>query len=168
MILGGIIMSLAPDQLAFIEEAVKDAALVQTETGIIVSGQVAQACLESAFGRKKPGLNCYGIKIHKCPYVLGTQQFTTHEVSGSKSKVFKLGFATYATLVDCFRCHALILKKNFPTAYAAKTVEDYAKFLHYDPATRLSYATDPNYEKSIITVVNSHNLRQYDKNAANT
>lgn len=156
-------MSLAPDQIAFLNEAVADAKQVQSETGILVSGQVAQACLESSWGRRKPGNNCYGIKGHICPYVSSIQQFPTHETVDGQSKPMTLSFASYNTLADCFRCHGLILKKNFPSAYSAKTTEDYANFLHFDPVTRLSYATDADYMNKILLVVNSHNLRQYDQ-----
>jgi flagellum-specific peptidoglycan hydrolase FlgJ len=153
---------LAPDQQEFLNIAIENAKIICQETGLIVSGQVAQACLESSWGRKKPGNNCYGIKMHKCPYVSGKQDFLTHEEINGVLKPKTLSFAGYKTLADCFRCHALILKKNFPSAYTSKTPEAYAASLHFDPTTKLSYATDSHYVDSLMLVVNSHKLRQYD------
>jgi flagellum-specific peptidoglycan hydrolase FlgJ len=155
-------MSLNATQQQFFDQAITEAKLVFQETGLLISGQVAQACLESAWGSKKPQNNCFGIKAHNCAFVSAVQQFTTHENMPTGSQKLVCKFAGYKTLTDCFRCHALILRKNFPSAYTAKTPEDYAKFLFFDPVTKLKYATDPHYQTSLLTVVKSHNLTQYD------
>ena len=152
---------LSPEQSKFLQEAIDAAKAVRDTLGIIVSGQVAQSVLESGWGKKQPKFNCFGIKMHNCDYVAGVQIFLSHEKG---PKPIEEKFAAYNSLQDCFFCHAWILKRNFPHAFAAEDISSYAQFLVLDPTTKLSYAPfNKQYATEIITIANAHNLVELDR-----
>lgn len=146
----------------FLQEAIAASQKAHELYGVLVSGQVVQAVLETGWGQKIPENNCFGIKYHHCPYVMTYQDFLTHEYAKGKDIPEYLMFAGYKNIKNCFCCHALILEKNFPNAFEATNIQDYLKFLMKDPTTGLSYATDPNYAKICLEIYNSHGINKLD------
>lgn len=154
---------LPQNKLDFLNQCIEIAKRVKNEDGApIISGQVAQAVLEGAWGEHIPGNNTFGIKAHNCPFVEGSDCIGTHEYYHGVEKFENDKFSTYVDLYHCFKCHSLLLKQNYPTAYSAKEYMNYIEALHHDPVTGLSYATDPNYVRDFISVVKSHNLDRLD------
>lgn len=157
------ITMLSKSKLDYLNNCILLARRVRSEDGsILVSGQVAQAVLEGAWGEHIPGFNTFGIKEHDCPFVNGVESFGTHEFRDGVKKSEIGSFAKYEDLYHCFKCHSLLLKQHYPTAYAAKDYMEYVKALMHDPVTNLSYATDPNYIENFISVVHSHSLDKLD------
>jgi flagellum-specific peptidoglycan hydrolase FlgJ len=149
-------------QQQFLNEAIQAATQVQKSTGLLISGQVAQAAMESAWGSRAPKYNYFGIKQHTCVWTDGMQTIPTHEFKDGIMYLESLNFSTYVNMQACFQCHALILLHNFPTAYSATTTEGYIDSLMKDPITGLSYATDPSYKKLFMSIVATHNLGALD------
>lgn len=153
---------LTPEQSLFLENATAAAKAVYAKTSLMVSGQIAQAAFESAWGVRAVGNNYFGVKAHDCIYVLGAQTITTHESQHGVMRLVNAMFSSYVDMEHSFSCHALVLLHNFPSAYSAKTPRDYINALMKDPITGLSYATDPNYAKIFMSIVIAHNLSSLD------
>lgn len=153
---------LTSTQQNFLNEAIQMAQIVHKDTGLVVSGQVAQAALESAWGARAVGNNYFGIKSHVCPYVLSSQNIPTHEDKNGVMVPETDLFATYVDMEHSFRCHALLLLHNFPTAYASKNYSTYIAALMGDPITNKKYATDMQYEVLFNSIVWAHKLNLLD------
>lgn len=123
-----------------------------------VSILIAQAALESGWGRHVKGNAYFGIKSHNSKG--STTSFTTTEfINGKKT-----------TLTDSFRAYA-----NF-----GESAEDYGKFLttnpRYKPAfaqtkdplkfadalQSAGYATDPKYALKLRSIITTYYLTDYD------
>jgi flagellum-specific peptidoglycan hydrolase FlgJ len=125
---------------------------------------IAQAILESNNGKSVLAAkhnNHFGIKA-STGWTGAIATFLTWEVIKNKSVQVKANFRSYKTLWEGFADRVKFLQVNPRYAkagvFAARTPEEQAQAL-----LKAGYATDPNYPKKLIEIVNNYNLKQYDE-----
>jgi hypothetical protein len=157
--------SLTPAQ--FIAAAVPGAQAGWREFGVPASVTLAQAILESGWGRS--GLasvdkNYFGIKcfngqfgaIANGCHVYNTSECTTAGSCFSTTAAFR----TYASQTNSFRDHGNFLKVNSRYAPAFAYTKDANKFIWN--VWKAGYATDPNYYTKVTGIMAANGLYQYD------
>jgi uncharacterized protein YraI len=151
----------------FIAASVPGAQQGWREYGVPPSVTIAQAILESGWGRS--GLasvdrNYFGIKCQNGSYgkladgchVYRTQECTKAGTCFDTSASFR----TYATQAASFRDHGSFLRVNSRYAGAFKHSRDANKFIW--TVWKAGYATDPNYYTKVTGIMASHDLYRYD------
>ena len=135
------------------------------DTALFPSVKLAQAALESGWGKSVVGNNMFGIKASgsTSPYwhgesvSAGTSEYQNGAYTGTTGS-----FRKYATVSDSIRDHTWFLTHNGRYAkagvFTAKTPEEQARALQ-----NAGYATDPAYASKLISIINSYNLKEYDK-----
>lgn len=149
----------------------------QEKYNIPPSIKIAQACLESDYGRSKLALeanNLFGIK-HKSGETLTEAEsklinthisHNTREVYGGVTKRINDNFNSYNSRWASIRHHSIFLEKRisgkFNKHYAAlentNSPKDWAELLQ-----KASYSTDPKYSVKIMSIIRMYNLEMYDK-----
>lgn len=131
-------------------------------TGLFPSVCLAQAALETGWGKAAIGNNMFGIKAKGAPneYWKGCSKIvtTTEYIRGVK-KTTQLSFRTYDTVEDSIRDHnrLLLTSKRYAKVLTASSPEEQAAALQ-----SAGYATDPNYAGKLISIIKTHNLKQFD------
>lgn len=148
---------------ADISPFIKDAQYTQQTTGIPASIVLGQIILESS-GKYEGGLsglaaaakNLFGVKGKGSA---GTYYIATKEFVNGAYQTVQAGFRKYNSYSESIADHAALLQKErYAKQFAnAKTVEDYANGLQ-----KAGYATSPTYASSLLNVIKSYNLTQYD------
>ncbi|UQU68560.1 sporangiospore maturation cell wall hydrolase GsmA [Couchioplanes caeruleus] len=158
-------VSLTPDQ--FIRSSVAGAQRGWREYGVPPSVTIAQAILESGWGRS--GLasvdkNYFGIKCQNGSYgklANGCHVYRTNECTKAGDCFStSAAFRTYATQAHSFRDHGSFLRVNPRYAPAFEYTEDANKFIW--KVWKAGYATDPNYYTKVTGIMATWNLYQYD------
>ncbi|OCT10987.1 hypothetical protein A8709_04600 [Paenibacillus pectinilyticus] len=137
----------------FVEQIASAAQEDMRAFGILASVTIAQAILESGWGRYAPGNNLFGIKGS------GQLQATQEFINGKWLQIVA-GFRVYESWSDSIRDHSLLLAAN----------PRYAKVLHerdYRKASwglqQAGYATDPQYADKLIGIIEGSDLTRYDE-----
>ena len=130
---------------------------------IFPSVKMAQAALETGWGKSVKGNNMFGIKAagQKTPYWSGNSVIAnTREVIDGISGQYNLSFRAYPTVADSIRDHTYFLQgnKRYLNVFSAPTPEDQARALQ-----SAGYATDPNYAASLIKIINQYDLKKLDQ-----
>ena len=158
-------VSQTPEQ--FIKAAVPGAQLGWREYGVPASVTIAQAILESGWGRS--GLssvdrNYFGIKCQSGRYgtlANGCHEYTTQECTKEGTCFTTTAtFRTYASMGHSFRDHGNFLKVNPRYAPAFNYTKNANAFIWN--VWKAGYATDPNYYTKITTLMAQQKLYQYD------
>ena len=122
----------------------------ETVSGVPALVTLAQAALESGWGKHTPGNNFFGIKAYQGEQ--GEQILTTKEFVHGSMQTQQLAFATFATAKDCFDKHSKLLRTNFAPAF--KYVGQPISFIiSVQTDCGHKYATDPNYIKLITQLI---------------
>lgn len=132
----------------FITKALPLALEVQDRYGIPYGVCLAQAALETGWGRYVKGNNYFGIKGRG-------QDFATHEyVNGEKVYVVD-SFRAYKSMEDSFDDYGRFLstQPRYADAFKTNSPEEFAKELQ-----RAGYATDPEYANKLILIMRRWNL----------
>jgi len=134
-------------------------------TSIFPSVKMAQAALETGWGKSVPSNNLFGIKAsgQPSPYWNGDSQISnTREVIDGISGQYNLAFRSYATVADSIRDHTYFLQTNKRYTnngvFAAETPEAQCRALQ-----SAGYATDPNYASTLISVIVKYDLKRLDQ-----
>jgi flagellum-specific peptidoglycan hydrolase FlgJ len=116
------------------------------KTGVDPRLIVAQAALESGWGKSAPGNNLFGIKSHGAP---GGNVLPTTEVVNGQPVQTRDSFAAYASPADSVNGYADFINKN-PRYGAMKS----AQGLDAQVAAlgQSGYATDPNYAAKVGSI----------------
>lgn len=129
--------------------------------GPFTSVTLAQWALESAWGKLVSGrYNFFGIKANQEQITAGkfTNRWTSEEINGKYRKEIQ-PFANYDTVEEGFDAHArLLCSPHYIDCQKAQTPEEYCEALQKD-----SYATARNYAATLINIIHSNNLKQYDE-----
>lgn len=137
----------------------------QRTYGVLASITLAQAILESNWGESQLASqyhNYYGIKSHdpNNSIVLKTQEFYNGEWVTINGR-----FAVYEDVGASMRAHSLLLvngtswnPNQYARVLAATNYQQAAQALVQD-----GYATDPDYAKKIIRVVETYQLQRFDE-----
>ncbi|MEV4707993.1 sporangiospore maturation cell wall hydrolase GsmA [Actinoplanes sp. NPDC049316] len=158
-------VSLTPEQ--FIRASVGGAQRGWREYGVPPSVTIAQAILESGWGRS--GLasvdkNYFGIKCQNGSYgklANGCHVYKTNECTKAGNCFStSAAFRTYATQAHSFRDHGSFLRVNPRYAPAFEYSKDANKFIW--KVWKAGYATDPNYYTKVTGIMATWNLYQYD------
>jgi hypothetical protein len=143
---------------AFLAIAVGPARASQKATGVPASVTLAQAIIESGWGKSHMGdaWNFFGIKAH------GDEPFVvvrTREVVNGKDVFVNAKFRRFASMEDCFREHGRFLRTNprYAPAFRTADAEEFARAIH-----AAGYATDPHYSDALIGIIRENDLTQYD------
>lgn len=142
-------------------DSIRDAAILsQRETGVPASVTIAQALIES--GRGKSGLtmlahNYFGIKGDG---PAGHVLMTTREVVHGRTIFIKAPFRAYHNAAESFVDHGSFFKG--PRYHQAMMVANDAHQFAIE-IQKAGYATDPNYAKTLISVIDKFNLTRFDE-----
>ncbi|MGK5681936.1 sporangiospore maturation cell wall hydrolase GsmA [Actinoplanes sp. URMC 104] len=157
--------TLTPEQ--FVRAAVPGAQQGWREYGVPASVTIAQAILESGWGRS--GLstvdrNYFGIKCQSGRYgtlANGCHDYRTQECTKAGSCFSTVAtFRTYASMAHSFRDHGNFLRVNPRYAGAFNYTTEANSFIW--KVWKAGYATDPNYYTKVTTLMAQQKLYQYD------
>jgi flagellum-specific peptidoglycan hydrolase FlgJ/LysM repeat protein len=135
----------------------------QRRTGVPASVTLAQAILESDWGRSKltrEANNLFGIKAQSGPGSAGVYEINTWEVYGGQNATVLAGFRAYTTLADSIVDHGRWFHDNSRYWGALAVKEDPRAFAYAINAA--GYATDPAYAPKLIGLMDKFNLYAYD------
>ncbi|NQX60449.1 glycoside hydrolase family 73 protein [Paenibacillus qinlingensis] len=138
---------------AFIVQIAPAAQANMLAFGILASVTIAQAILESGWGRYAPGNNLFGIKGS------GQQQTTQEFINGKWMQIVD-GFRVYESWSDSIRDHAILLTNN-PRYAKIVNEQDYRKASR--GLQQAGYATDPHYADKLITIIEGSDLTRFDQ-----
>lgn len=149
-------------QAEFIMSAVGPAQASQRETGVPASVTIAQAALESDWGRSAlsvKGQNYFGIKALSGPGPAGVINMNTGEHLNGQDVTVNAGFRAYHNMEESFSDHGRFLKENdrYSKCFETSDPKEFARRLH-----AAGYATDPQYAAKLIKFMDKHNLYVYD------
>lgn len=143
----------------FVTEHRRAAQAAEAATGIPADFMLAQAALESGWGRRdirmadgSPSYNLFGIKAGanwKGPVA----EVTTTEYLGGRPRKVKATFRAYASAEEAFADYARLMTKNpryAPVLAQAKSAHAFAHALQ-----RAGYATDPAYGDKLARVIDT-------------
>lgn len=148
---------------AFIDRVSGDAVRSQRETGVPASVTLAQAILESGWGKSglsRQANNFFGIKGEG---PAGHTTMRTREVLHGREVYVNANFRKYNSPAESFTDHGRFLRNNPRYAQAFKHTDDPARFaaeIH-----KAGYATDPNYAKQLTGIINRYGLGRFDQAA---
>jgi flagellar protein FlgJ len=157
--------ALTPDQ--FLKAAVPGAQKGWREYGVPASVTIAQAILESGWGRSSLSVtdsNYFGIKCQNGKYgslAKGCHVYNTSECDAAgKCFATTATFRIYASMANSYRDHGTFLRVNRRYKPAFGYTKDANKFIWQ--VWKAGYATDPNYFTKVTTLMASYHLYQYD------
>lgn len=127
-------------------------------TGVPASVTVAQAALESSWGRRAPGMNLFGIKADASWRGPVTSQ-VTHEVVDGETITITARFRAYSDWQGSINDHAAFLTGNprYRPAFAFKDGPSFARAI-----AKAGYATDPLYADKLIAIMSTRGLGALD------
>lgn len=130
----------------FISMMLPHAMEASARTGVDPRIIIAQGALESAWGKKAPGNNYFGIKSHGKG---GGQTFATTEVYNGKAVKIRDSFRQYASPAESVQGYAdfLLQNKRYRPMLEAQGLDAQIAALG-----RSGYATDPNYANKISSI----------------
>lgn len=158
----------AANSVPFIEKISEDASEIAQQHNIYASVMIAQAILESNYGRSQlsqaPFNNLFGIKGQ---YNGGTVDFRTMEDDGN-AQLFsiKSSFRKYSTTNESLEDYANLMKNGLKSNpfYYMKTWKSTSD--HYEEATQAlqgAYATDSKYAEKLNEIIVRHHLTEFDE-----
>ena len=150
-------------------DAIKDGAISAWHSHkILPSLTIAQAILESDWGRSELAQNAYalfGIKAHTDPSHLNTYLKDTWEYLDGKNIQVKASFKAYDSWEESIKDRSSYLTDrviNGKKIYAPVIGEkDYKKACR--KIWEAGYATDPNYPSKLIKIIEDNKLYRYDE-----
>ena len=141
---------LSPQQLEALQRAAASSVRCERDLNVPAELTVAQWALESGWGAHQRGNNCFGIKAY--PGCFGVQSLPTVEFIDGTRTVINQPFAIFPSLDACFAKHAALLKTGRYGAILAAYSADRNLGLLIAQISAV-YATDPNYAKSIASII---------------
>jgi flagellum-specific peptidoglycan hydrolase FlgJ len=147
----------------FVEEIGRAARGSQRSTGVPASVTIAQAILESDWGRSRlsrEAHNLFGIKALAGPGPAGTITLATWEHLGSLDLLVESSFRAYHSLEESVADHAAFLLHNGRYADALALAADPQAFAR--AINQAGYATDPAYAAKLIQLMDRYDLYRFD------
>ncbi|WP_338040552.1 glycoside hydrolase family 73 protein [Liquorilactobacillus uvarum] len=152
----------------FINQILPIAQSEQKKYQLLSSITLAQAALESNWGESQLASqyhNLFGVKSNAAD----AQMMTTSEYVNGQWITVKAKFATYKDWNASIEAHTQLFvngtewdQGHYRTVLAAKNYQDAAAALQ-----KQGYATDPEYAKKLIQIIQEYKLNKYDKVSAN-
>jgi len=154
------------EQRAFIERIGNAAAVDMTKSGVLASLKIAQAILESGWGRSTLATKAnalFGIKADS-RWSGRVFNIDTQEVFNGVQSTVNANFRAYNSWEESNADHTAFLTAS--ARYAAVIGErDYKAACRAIHAA--GYATDPTYPDKLIRIIEQHNLTAFDTAATN-
>lgn len=147
-------------EASFIDEVSPSARASQRATGIPASITIAQAILESGWGKTRlasEDFNYFGIKaIPGQDYA----EFKTEEYLKGEKEQVEARFARYKTPGESFRAHTYLLSHLERYALAMQQRGNPISFAL--ALQKCGYSTNPHYASALMDLVVEFNLTTYD------
>lgn len=134
----------------FVQQAYRVASQSSVRSGMPAMVTVAQAVLESNWGKSKLSTeanNYFGIKAHGNHDRI---QMITRECENGTTVSIKAEFAKYLSMLECFESRDQILARCACYAGARKRLGDEAGFI---AEIAKHWATDPKYAQRLLAVL---------------
>jgi flagellum-specific peptidoglycan hydrolase FlgJ len=132
-------------------------------SGVPASVTLAQAILESDWGRSKltrEANNLFGIKALRGPGTAGIYEINTWEVYAGENVTVLAAFKAYTTLADSIVDHGNWFHDNSRYHGALRVKDDPRAFAR--AINEAGYATDPAYAPKLIGLMDKFDLYAYD------
>ena len=142
----------------FIDAIAPAAVRCMKHSGVPASVTLAQAILESAWGKSVKGMNLFGIKAD-ASWTGPTVSFPTHEVVNGKPIQIEAKFRAYSSWDGSVEDHAKFLTENprYKPAFEFKDGPNFARAI-----AKAGYATDPAYADKLISIMRGRDLTAFD------
>ncbi|GIJ50847.1 glucosaminidase [Virgisporangium aliadipatigenens] len=156
----------AATRAAFLTMAVDPARTTRDQYRVPASVTLAQAILESGWGRSRLSTtdrNYFGKKCHggePGPIAAGCHLYPTRECTASVCVTITAAFRVYLSVTDSFRDHGFQLSTlpRYAGAFRYTRQPDlFAAEVH-----RSGYATDPNYTTKLVGIMKKYDLYRFD------
>jgi len=145
-------------QLDFIQKILSGAKKAYQQYNVLPSLTMAQAALESNWGKNGIGNNLFGIKATSS--WTGKKQYvwtTEYDANGNAYKC-QDWFRDYDSIDDSILDHGKLLTwSNYDRVRASLDYKEACKAVQ-----TCGYATDPEYANLLIDIIEAYNLNQYD------
>jgi hypothetical protein len=160
---------MADARFTFVRTAATGARAGAEEFGVPASVTLAQAILESGWGRSHIGAanNYFGIKafahdgrVDVGPIATGFVTVPTKEVVGGSVVTVMARFRSYRSLADSMRDHGRFLRANARYRPAFAHSSDPNAFAR--AIAKAGYATDPAYADKLISLMRANDLYRFD------
>ena len=134
----------------------------EAQTGIPASFTVAQAALESSWGKSRlanEGKNLFGVKADAA-WTGDVLELPTREFLRGRWVSVVARWRKYADWQDCLDDHAKFFRANrrYRSCFDFHTGEGWAKAV-----AKAGYATDPDYAAKLISVITKYKLESLDR-----
>jgi flagellum-specific peptidoglycan hydrolase FlgJ len=159
MTLSSVERKKASPQREFIQRYASYAIYTQRMTGIPASVTLAQAALESGWGKHAPGNNFFGIK-GRGP--AGCQCLWTKENNHGQTLRIQTAFRKYEDPLQCFLDHARVISTGRYLRHAMQHTQSAESFVTALQSGKAKYATDPLYAQKIMDIIHRYQLENYD------
>ncbi len=146
-------------QQEFFRRYASYAIATQTMTGIPASVTLAQAALESGWGRHAPGHNFFGIKGEG---PAGSQWLWTREYREGRLVMQRQLFRKYHDPQESFLDHAQTLFQGRYLRHSIQHTASAEQFIQALQSGEVKYATDPHYVEKILSLIARYGLKVYD------
>ena len=151
-------------QQEFLDKAIPAATTASSKNGTYTSVMLAQATVESAWGQsglaQEPNNNLFGIKGS---YNGQSVNMNTGEYGNGGYYTTNAGFRKYPSYTESFEDNGALLRNQMGNYYSGTWVENSN---NYAQATQNGlqgkYATDPNYAKTLNSVIATNGFDKYD------
>ncbi|APT18858.1 MULTISPECIES: glycoside hydrolase family 73 protein [Amylolactobacillus] len=151
-------------KLDFINEVAPIAQKINKQYGIYASVTIAQAALESDFGRSVLAAKYHNLFGVKGSDLSNTKELETKEYLNGSWVTIKDRFRVYSSIEESITDHSLLFvngttwnNNQYEHVLAADSPASAAKALEQD-----GYATDPTYAQKLIELIKQYNLTKYD------
>lgn len=139
--------------------SIKDGAMEsQRKYNILASLTISQAIVESGWGRESIGNNIFGIKVGS-NWKGKKQLVDTREFVNGEWINIKAWFRDYDSIADCIEDRNKFLQ--YPRYKKVLTSKNYKEACI--EISKSGYATDPNYTKMLIDIIEQNKLYEFDK-----
>ena len=137
----------------------QDAKKIKVKYRIPISIIIAQAALESGWGRHVKDNAYFGIKSHKSKGA--ATSFTTTEFINGQKVTMKASFRAYANFGEAAEDYGKFLTTN--PRYKNVFAHSNAPYKFANALQSSGYATDPQYAKKLRSIISTYYLDDYDK-----
>ena len=139
--------------------SIKDGAMEsQRKYNILASLTISQAIVESGWGRQSIGNNIFGIKVGS-NWKGKKQLVTTREFVNNEWITIQAWFRDYDSIADCIEDRNKFLQyPRYKKVLASKNYKEACIEI-----SKSGYATDPNYTKLLMDIIEQNKLYEFDK-----
>jgi flagellar protein FlgJ len=148
----------------FIQEILPGALDGHKEYNILPSLTLAQAALESGWGRNHIQNNLFGIKATDSWKGKVAEVWTTEYINGQPQKVRAL-FRAYDSFAESVRDHSRLLGE-LPRYISVREASNYKEACY--AVQQAGYATDPEYAVKLIGIIETNGFEEYDNQVKKT